>query len=85
MQAHRLFDHVQQHMDVPFLLALTRNDEGLVWEKAEVSDCFHIPQDFITFLDPRNYTEAFSALNFLFEYVPVACAAEEPAMAMAIA
>ncbi len=71
--AHKMFDHVQQRLDVPFLLAVTRNDEGLVWEKAEVSDCFHMPQDFITYLDPRNYNDAFSTLNFLFEYVPASC------------
>lgn len=85
LQAHKMFDHVQQRMDVPFLLALTRNDEGLVWDKAEVSDCFHMPQDFITYLDPRNYTDAFTTLNYLFEYVALPCrqAVEERQMQIA--
>lgn len=85
LRAHKMFDHVQQRTDVPFLLALTRNDEGLVWDKAEVSDCFHMPQDFITYLDPRNYNNAFDTLNFLFEYVPLPVRQEEPALAMQIA
>lgn len=87
LQAHRMFDHVQQQLDVPFLLAVTRNDEGLVWDKTEIGDCFHVPQDFIVTMDPRNYSEAFSTLNFLFEYMPTPTTvhAEEPVCALQIA
>lgn len=88
LKAHRMLDHVQQSLDVPILLAVTRSDEGAVWDKAEISDCFHTPEDFITFFDPRNYTDALRALNFLFEYVPVrvpAMAAQEEDLVMQIA
>jgi signal recognition particle receptor subunit beta len=71
LEAQRTLDVVAKTMDVPVLICLTKNDEGLIWEHAEVADCFQIPADFIVDLDPRNYQDSFDALNYLFEYLPL--------------
>ncbi len=76
LQAHQMLDCVQKQLSVPLLAAVTRIDEGLVWSAEEISDFFHIPADFVTFIDPRNYTDCLAALGYLFEYLPVAAMAE---------
>lgn len=71
VEAHKTLDILQQRLDTPVLIGLTRADEGLVWDHEEVANCFHVPADFIVDLDPRNFQNAFGALNYLFEYVPM--------------
>jgi signal recognition particle receptor subunit beta len=71
IEAQKTLDVVAKTMDVPVLLCLTKIDEGLIWEHADVADCFQIPADFIVDLDPRNYQDSFDALNYLFEYMPM--------------
>jgi signal recognition particle receptor subunit beta len=71
LSAREMLNRFQQSYSGPLVLALTHTDKGFSWEKQEVARFFEIAEDDVIFLDPRDYTDSLSALNYLFEYIPL--------------
>jgi|GEM_PF-2596952 len=71
LTAHRMYDRIQQQLDGPVLIGVTRSDEGLLWDKSEISEWFHTPTEFIVDVDPRDYTSVLECLDYLFELLPL--------------
>ena len=69
IQAKKTLRFLQQFIEVPTIVGLTRSDIGEDWSAEEVGAYLNIPSDCIVKVDARSRDSAMETLRVLFEYV----------------
>jgi uncharacterized protein len=73
IEAKRTLRFLQDRLEVPVIVGVTRTDMGDDWDHEEVSAYLNVPVENIVNIDPRSEESCMRALSCLFEYITPRC------------